>query len=80
MTVEDIAEAVEALNLKKSPGPDGLPTGFYRLFLDEIVTSLCEVFDLCLEEGKLPKLMTLGVIKLLCKSENKKRELKFRVR
>lgn len=76
LTVEDITEAMKALNLKKSPGSDGLPVEFYRLFWDEIAKPLSEVFNLCLEEGKLPESMRLGVIKLLCKDENKKRELK----
>ena len=58
------------MNLKSSPGPDGLTSQLYKTFRDEFCSILAKVFNHFVHGGKLPNSFYLAIIKLLQKSEN----------
>ena len=62
--------AINKLNLKSSPGPDGLTSQLYKTFTDEFCSILAKVFNQFVHGGKLPNSFCLAIIKLLPKSEN----------
>ena len=62
--------AINKLNLKSSPGPDGLTSKLYKTFTDEFCSILAKVFNHFVHSGKLPNSFYLAIIKLLPKSEN----------
>ena len=69
-TEDEIHLAINKLNLKSSPGPDGLTCKLYKIFTDEFCSILAEVFNHFVHGGKLPNSFYLAIIKLLLKSEN----------
>ena len=48
--------AINKLNLKGSPGPDGLTSRLYRTFTDEFCSILAKLFNHFVHGGKLPKI------------------------
>ena len=66
-TEDDIHLAINKLNLKSSPGPDGLTSRLYKTFTDEFCSILAEVFNHFVHGGKLPNSFHLAIIKLLPK-------------
>ena len=69
-TEDKIHLAINKLNLKSSPGPDGLTSKLYKTFTDEFCSILAKVFNHFVHGGKLPNNFYLAIIKLLPKSEN----------
>ena len=69
-TEDEIHLAINKLNLKSSPGPDGLTSRLYKTFTDEFCSILAKVFYHFVHGGKLPNSFYLAIIKLLPKSEN----------
>ena len=69
-TEDEIHLAVNKLNLKSSPGPDGLTSKLHKTFTDEFSSILAKVFNHFVHGGKLPNSFYLAIIKLLPKSEN----------
>ncbi|XP_041424948.1 uncharacterized protein LOC121395456 isoform X2 [Xenopus laevis] len=57
ITEEEVKLAIESLQNKKAPGPDGLTSEFYKTFKDLLAPALVEVFNNCLEEDDLPPSM-----------------------
>ncbi|CAJ0960350.1 unnamed protein product [Ranitomeya imitator] len=58
---EEVQLAIEGLAPpRKSPGPDGLTSEFYKTFKDVLVPLLTEVFNECLSSGTLPKRVERG--------------------
>ena len=51
----------------KSPGPDGIPIEFYKLYWPTIGVDLLEVYKTGLEDGRLAHSQYLAVISLLYK-------------
>ena len=70
--------AVNKLNLKSSPGPDGLTSRLFKTSTDEFCSILAEVFNHFVQGGKLLNSFYLAKIKLLPKSENAIAVLSFR--
>ena len=62
--------AINKLNLKSSPGPDGLTSQLYKTFTDEFCSILAKVFNHFVNGGKLANSFYLAIIKLLPKPEN----------
>lgn len=51
----------------KSPGPDGLPSDFYKKFSPELSPFLCQVFSDSFDSGELPLTFNQACISLLLK-------------
>ena len=69
-TEDEIHLAINKLNLKSSPGPDGLTSKLYKTFTDEFCSILAKVFNHFVHGGKFPNSFYLAIIKLIPKSEN----------
>ena len=62
--------AISRSSNNKSPGPDCLPTEFYKAFADMISGELTEVFNEAIDMGMLPDRMLEGEIALLYKKKD----------
>ena len=60
-------DAIMSMSCDKSPGTDGLPVNFYRIFWDDLKELVCNVFNTCFNDGKLCPSMKRGIITLLPK-------------
>ena len=54
---------------EKNPGPDGLPTKYYKTFWEELVEPLKNVCNQTLKEAKIPKSWSEANITLIPKDE-----------
>ena len=54
ITRSEIKAAINILQTKKSPGPDGFTPKFYQRYKEELVTYLLKLFQTIEKEGILP--------------------------
>ena len=45
LNTEDIRRAIRSMGNNKSPGPDGIPAEFYKLFEDLVAGELVKVIE-----------------------------------
>ena len=57
------------MNSDKTPGTDGLPSEFYKVFWDELADCLIDALNYSHENGKLPISQRRGIIKLIPKKD-----------
>ncbi|KAI3369188.1 hypothetical protein L3Q82_026138, partial [Scortum barcoo] len=67
LTPQELYAALMSLKSGKAPGIDGLPVDFYKSFWSVLGEDLLEVFNDCLERGRLPLSCRRAVITLLPK-------------
>ena len=67
-----VTQAIRSAGTGKSPGPDGLPTEFYKHYEDLIVPLLTEVINHSYLEGTLPATMREGDVALIYKKKDPK--------
>ncbi|KAI3373356.1 hypothetical protein L3Q82_006654 [Scortum barcoo] len=67
LTPQELYAALMSLKSGKAPGIDGLPVDFYKSFWSVLGEDLLEVFNNCLERGRLPLSCRRAVITLLPK-------------
>ena len=68
--LRELRDACFAMELGKSPGPNGLPVKFFRTFFDSLAPLLALLVDAILEEESIPHKMQLAYMTLLLKDEN----------
>lgn len=69
LTDTEIQEAVKEMKNNKSPGSDGIPVEFYKLFWPDIKTHLLNSLNYSFETGKLTQLQNQGIITLIPKKD-----------
>lgn len=67
ITVQEISDTIKNLKNNKSPGTDGFPGEFYKVFAREITPVLCGVFNYALASGDSPKTWSEAIISVLHK-------------
>lgn len=67
ITVEEIEGALKTFANHKSPGLDGFPVEWYRLYAPSLLSRLLKVFNTSRQEGELPTSMREALIVLLPK-------------
>jgi hypothetical protein len=72
ITKEQIKTAIRKLGNNKSPGPDGLPAEFYKLFEDIIIEPLHDAIKDCWTSGCLTETMRQGDVVLIYKKKDPK--------
>ena len=65
-------EAVTSMGANKTPGGDGLPSEFFKVFWDIIRQDVVEVFSYMMREGIISESMREGVVVLIYKKGDKK--------
>ena len=76
ITLEEVKTAVKSMANNKSPGPDGIPTEFYKIFWSQIGESVYRSFTLAYELGQLSDSQKQGVITLIPKKDKDLTDLK----
>ena len=74
--IEEIKNTVKQLKNNKSPGIDGLPAEFYKIFWNDIKDILFESFNFSIYSGKISISKRQGVISLLPKPDKDPHYLK----
>ena len=77
ITEPEIIEAINDLQIDKSPGDDGLTTEFYKAFNLQLSPILVEVYNNIWIAGILTPTMKNGIIQLIYKKKGTSTELKF---
>ena len=62
---------LSGMKANKPPGPDGLPAEFYKIFFNEIIDDLLEVFMEIVNGRHMSKFMNQAVTVLIPKSGDK---------
>ena len=57
------------MEAEKTPGTDGLPAEFYKVFWKDISVTLIDALNYAYEKGQLPVTQRRGIIKLLPKKD-----------
>ena len=69
LTEKECAEALKCMDFEKTPGTDGLPAEFYKLFWNDISTYLLSALNFAFESGCLSISPNRGIIKLIPKKD-----------
>ena len=69
LSSKECLEALKSMASEKSPGTDGLPSEFYKVFWEEIGESLTSALNSSFEIGQLPVSQRRGIIKLIPKKD-----------
>lgn len=69
LSLEEILNAIKAMQSNKAPGPDGFPVEFLKTFSSKLAPLLLSVFNESIKSGSLPQTMTQATIALLLKSD-----------
>ena len=65
LSSKECLEALKSMASEKSPGTDGLPSEFYKVFWEELTSALNFSFEL----GQMPISQRRGIIKLISKKD-----------
>lgn len=68
ITEEEIKKSIGKLKNSKSPGVDGFPGEFYKVFINELTPILCQMYNYALEKGDPPKSWAEAVITVIHKA------------
>ena len=75
LTISEMFDALKLLNTGSSPGLDGIPSEFYKVFWDVIKKPLFDNFIYSFNTGLLALSQRKGVLTLLYKGNNSDKEL-----
>ena len=67
LSLEEVSNAIKAMQSNKAPVPDGFPIEFFKTFTGKLAPLLLSVFNESLESGSLPPTLTQATIALLLK-------------
>ena len=76
LTEKECVEAVKSMESVKSPGTDGLPAEFYKVFWKDISTFLISSLNRSYQKGNLAITQWRGIISLIPKKDKALNELK----
>ena len=70
LSLEELRAALHSSPDNKTPGIDGLPANFYKVFAPQLLPIVLDVFNECIVTGILPPSVRKAVIVLLYKKGN----------
>ena len=76
LTEKECLEALKTMESGKSPGTDGLPAEFYKVFWKDVSPFLIRCLNKSHQKGKLALTQRRGVISLIPKKDKALQELK----
>lgn len=68
---DECKNAIDSMKLNKSPGSDGIPVEFYKIFWEDIKTLLIESINSAYQTGEMTITQRKGILKLLYKKNEK---------
>ena len=74
ITMEEIGKALFQLNNDSSPGLDGIPANWYKVFYSKIKVILFQALSKAIEDGTLGVSQKLGVISLIHKGKDLRKD------
>ena len=74
ITIPEVLNALKTMKNGSSPGMDGIPTEFYKMFWNDIKDILVKGYQYSFEQGILSNSQRRGVISLIHKGKNLSRE------
>ena len=69
LTEKECLEALKDMGTEKTPGTDGLPAEFYKVFWNDISAILIGALNYAYETGQISVTQTRGIIKLISKKD-----------
>ena len=69
--VEEVRDAISAMRKKKAPGPDGISAEVLQEICPQIAPTLCQLFNDCLAEGRIPSVWKKANVTILSKGDDK---------
>ena len=69
LTEKECLEALKDMRTEKTPGTDGLPAEFYKVFWNDISAFLIRALNYAYETGQLSVTQRRGIIKLIPKKD-----------
>lgn len=76
ITVCEIVEAIKKQKKNKTPGPDGIPAEFYKMFEDVLQESYKSIVENIQGQGTLPKSWTKAIVSLIHKENSDPKEIR----
>ena len=76
ITVEHLVSAIKGMNNEKTPGQDGIPVDFYKVFWVQIQNPFIEMVKECYEIGKMHESARKGILNLIPKANKDTRYIK----
>ena len=76
ITQIEIVNAIKSMKNSKTPGPDGLPAEFYKLFWNSIAHVFCEMLSYCYKQNQCPGDIKTGILNLIPKKGKDSRMLR----
>ena len=76
LTIQELAEAAKSMNNNKTPGMDGIPVDFYKVFWGKIKTVFYGMVEEVYEEGLLHETARKGILNLIPKANKDTRLVK----
>uniref|UniRef100_A0A670J5I8 Reverse transcriptase domain-containing protein n=1 Tax=Podarcis muralis TaxID=64176 RepID=A0A670J5I8_PODMU len=76
ITQQEIEDAIQNMQLGKSPGPDGLTSKYYKILKDYLTFPLMEVCNQIMGGGRAPETWKEAFITLIPKVETEKTQLR----
>jgi len=76
LTEKECSEVLKIMELGKSPGMDGLPAEFYKVFWKDVSPFLLCCLNKSHQKGKLALTQRRGIISLIPKKDKALQELK----
>ena len=67
MTAREIENVIGNMKTGNVPGPDGLPSEFYKTFAPKLVPLPCRIYKEVIDEKALPRTMSQAMISVLLK-------------
>ncbi len=78
ISIQECEDSISKMKSNKSPGEDGLPIEFYKVFWNEIGHFLVEMYNECFTNEILPMSMRKSVITLIHKKDDKDNIVNYR--
>ena len=75
-SIENLGKATKQLNNEKTPGPDGIPIEFYKVFWEQLKAPLSDMVTYAYEKRTMPVSMSQGILNLIPKPKKDSRILK----